>query len=282
MPECYPLSGLPNLGCLGSPDPSSAAQPVNPACFSLRKIDARIDLVAALPGQAQPGLPGSCIQRPNASLLRVVFEPVPARSFAPQSPGNSEKNSREFRADKPCTRCLNRPGGVVVSEPFLDDRRGPKTHSRRTGRKLGQVRHVRQGLVRVPESNTQIWWKEGDNGGAPAPVIRPKYQSGPQGFPSAKIVWWGTILTCARCSEPSIYSRLYRGLGIALWDHVWLRRTLPRHAGAPRGSRAATSAKVAPIPSADSQAGGGAAGDAVLTPPLPSAWRIIFASCDLR
>ena len=94
------------------------------------------------------------------TLARLgLFRPVLSR------PGS--RNS----ADKPFTRCLNRQCGVVVSEPFWDDRRGPKTHSRRTGRKLGQVRCTRQGLVRVPESNTKYGGKRGITGVGAAPVM---------------------------------------------------------------------------------------------------------------
>ena len=38
---------------------------------------------------------------------------------------------------------------------------GTQTHSRRTGSKLGRLHFVRQGLVRVPESNTKYGGKRG-------------------------------------------------------------------------------------------------------------------------
>ena len=41
------------------------------------------------------------------------------------------------------------------------------------GRKLGQLRCARQGLVRVPESNTKYGGKRGITGGHAEPVIRP-------------------------------------------------------------------------------------------------------------
>ena len=62
-------------------------------------------------------------------------------------------------------------GGVVVLEPLWERPAGTQTHSRRTGRKLGQVRCARQGLVRVPESNTKYGGKRGITGVGAAPVM---------------------------------------------------------------------------------------------------------------
>src|SRR5436305_6434033 len=102
----------------------------------------------------------------NAPTLQTftIFGPIPARFSRPKHPGQG----RQALHPQPRPACE-----VVVSEPFWDDRRGPKTHSRRTGRKLGQVRCARQGLVRVPLSNTKYGGKRGITGGAPAPVIGP-------------------------------------------------------------------------------------------------------------
>lgn len=78
----------------------------------------------------------------------------------------------KIRAAKPCTRGPKawRSGhfGTLVGATG-----GTQTHSRRTGWKLGHVRYARQGLVRVPESNTKYggWW--GITGGGAAPVIEP-------------------------------------------------------------------------------------------------------------
>jgi len=101
------------------------------------------------------GIPSSsCVQRPTR-----LTEPVPAHSWAP--------GFRTFRADKPCTRCLDRRTEWSFWNPVGSDRRGPKTHSRRTGRKLGQLRCARQGLVRESESNTKYGGKEGITGAVP-------------------------------------------------------------------------------------------------------------------
>src|SRR4051812_2856552 len=99
----------------------------------------------------------------NAPTLQP--EPIPARFSRPKK---SRISGRQALHPQP------QPASeMVVSEPFWDDRRGPKTHSRRTGRKLGQVRYARQGLVRVPESNTKYGGKRGITGVSTASVIGP-------------------------------------------------------------------------------------------------------------
>src|SRR4051794_24500697 len=87
----------------------------------------------------------------NAPTLQP--EPIPARFLRPKKPRISGRRALHPQP-QPAV-------GVVISEPFWDDRRGPKTHSRRTGIKLGQVRYARQGLVRVPLSNTKYGGKRG-------------------------------------------------------------------------------------------------------------------------
>src|SRR6266403_1463987 len=62
---------------------------------------------------------------------------------------------------------------------------GTQTHSRRTGSKLGQLPCARQGLVRVPESNTKYGGKAGKEGVALRRLCR-QVSVSPQGFPSEK------------------------------------------------------------------------------------------------
>jgi hypothetical protein len=50
---------------------------------------------------------------------------------------------------------------------------GTQTHSRRTGLRLGRLQRARQGLVRVPESNTKYGGKVGRTGGPWAPLPGP-------------------------------------------------------------------------------------------------------------
>jgi len=61
--------------------------------------------------------------------------------------------------------------GVLVWNPLGASGGTQKLNSRRPARTLGQTRPARQGLVRVPESNTKYGGKEGITGGDPAPVI---------------------------------------------------------------------------------------------------------------
>jgi hypothetical protein len=70
-------------------------------------------------------------------------------------------------------RCLNRPTEWLFWNPLWERPAGTHTHSRRTGRKLGRLRYARQGLVRVPESNTKYGGKSGITGVNAAPVIGP-------------------------------------------------------------------------------------------------------------
>ena len=67
---------------------------------------------------------------------------------------------------------------------------GTQTHSRRTGSKLGRLHRARQGLVRVPESNTKYGGKRGKTGG-PRRRCYAQVSVSPQGFPSEKNRLWG-------------------------------------------------------------------------------------------
>jgi len=100
-----------------------------------------------------------------------------ARFFSPGSPPVSRQTS-----PPPVPQPAH---GVLVSEPIWDRPAGPKTHSRRTGGKLGQTRRARQGLVRVPESNTKYGGKGGITGGDAAPVMAPSISES-SGIPKGK------------------------------------------------------------------------------------------------
>ena len=90
----------------------------------------------------------------------------------------------EFRASKPVTRCLDsrRSGqsGTLWERPA-----GPKHTRAEQDQKLGQLRCTRQGLVRVPESNTKYGGKGRKTGGRQHPQCR-QVSVSPQGFPSEK------------------------------------------------------------------------------------------------
>jgi hypothetical protein len=164
----------------------------------------RIDLAPARPSSpplriAPPRVLGPCVQRPNATtsepLVRPIFGLVRSPRFAPPShriPGR--------HALPP----LPQPGGGVISSgALLGATGGTQTHSRRTGSKLGRLRYARQGLVRVPESNTKYGGLGGITGVGAAPVMGPsisestripKRKNYPHGceFPSAPTVHrWG-------------------------------------------------------------------------------------------
>src|SRR5579859_6988021 len=62
---------------------------------------------------------------------------------------------------------------------------GTQTHSRRTGERLGRLQRARQGLVRVPESNTKYGGKAGKTGGHD-PFCSGQVSVSPRGFPSEK------------------------------------------------------------------------------------------------
>jgi hypothetical protein len=78
----------------------------------------------------------------------------------------------EIRAEVPLS-AARRAGGVIRSGALVGAPGGTQTHSRRTGRKLGRLRYARQGLVRVPESNTKYGGRRGKTGVGAAPVIEP-------------------------------------------------------------------------------------------------------------
>jgi hypothetical protein len=133
--------------------------------FALKPVESGPVSLGAKPvkHRSQPGTPRRilpkgfirpCIQRPTR-----LAEPVPARFWCPVS--------KRFRADKPSTRCLDRRTEWSFWNPVGSDRRGPKTHSRRTEGRLGRLRCARQGLVRESESNTKYGGKRGITGAVP-------------------------------------------------------------------------------------------------------------------
>src|SRR6266851_5064383 len=87
-------------------------------------------------------------QHSNLSRFWLVFS-------APKVP--------KFRAKKPGTRAST-GGRSGQFGTLLEATGGTQTHSRRTGSKLGRLHRARQGLVRVPESNTKYGGKRGKTG----------------------------------------------------------------------------------------------------------------------
>ena len=97
---------------------------------------------------------------------------------------------------------LPRPaGGVVILEPFRERPAGPKHTRAEQDRKLGRLHRARQGLVRVPESNTKYGGKSGKTGGLRRSLLG-QVSVSPQGFPREKIVCdAGGFRASARCSQ---------------------------------------------------------------------------------
>src|ERR1700692_4213389 len=90
----------------------------------------------------------------------------------------------KFRAEKPATAAsTGRRSGH--SGTHLGATGGTQTHSRRTRPKLGRLHRARQGLVRVPESNTKYGGKLGKTGVRGRRCCR-QVSVSPQGFPSEK------------------------------------------------------------------------------------------------
>jgi len=151
------------------------------------------------------GFAGPCIQRPNAT------GPFSAHFHAPKSPGIQGKQA---------LHPLPQPAdGVVILEPFWERPAGTQTHSRRTVLKLGQLRDARQGLVRVPESNTKYGGKRRKTGVSPR-LLLSQVSVSPQGFPSEKNLFGQPVFDCARCSQARYFLRPWA----CPWEtHVRLR-----------------------------------------------------------
>src|SRR5262249_36419272 len=157
-------------------------KPVDPALFSLGCEDQswRIDLVPACPsspplGFLPPGFKDHAFNAPtqpvalHAGANSHLCEVALLRALRPVlRPGIPPKTGQTS------PRPLPHPaGGVVSSGALLGATGGTQTHSRRTGSKLGRLRYARQGLVRVPESNTKYGGWDGITGVGAAPVMGP-------------------------------------------------------------------------------------------------------------
>jgi hypothetical protein len=118
---------------------------------------------------APPRVLRPCVQRPNATsrdrLCGPFSNPLRSPHFASRNP---RTEGRQAHAPLP-----QPAGGVISSGALLGATGGTQTHSRRTGSKLGRLRYARQGLVRVPESNTKYGGLSGITGVSAAPVIEP-------------------------------------------------------------------------------------------------------------
>ena len=168
-------------------------KPVDPALFLSESVgrSVRIDLAPACPSSpprgasfriAPPRVLRPCVQRPNATTSQAACAahfrtPFGARHFASRTP---RTEGRQALAPLP-----QPAGGVISSGALLGATGGTQTHSRRTGSKLGRLRCARQGLVRVPESNTKYGGYGGITGVYAAPVMGPSISES-SGIPKQK------------------------------------------------------------------------------------------------
>jgi hypothetical protein len=182
--------------------PSSAVQPVDPGLFS-RRLTPGLRRPASTarhdPNPPDEGIVRPCIQRPNASS-----GPIRVHTVAPQNPVDPRQTS-------PSTAASTGWRSVML-EPFWERPAGTQTHSRRTGSKLGQDRDARQGLVRVPESNTKYGGKPGKTGVSPAPVLDPSISES-SGIPKPK----NLFAACARKLRPLFTGRRVVGVWVLRW-----------------------------------------------------------------
>lgn len=128
--------------------------------------------------------PQGPVPRFGGRTLIHAYWTFSARFYCAQIPW---KFREEFPSQqrKPSAHAKSGSGELRFGTPFGSDRRDPKLNSRRTGGKLGQTRPTRQGLVRVPESNTKYGGKGGITGGDPAPVMTPTISES-SGIPKGK------------------------------------------------------------------------------------------------
>ena len=135
------------------------ALPVDPALFSVFATPRSRRIDGAYPST----------QRSNAKL----GSPRPISAHYPV------RRSPPFQGRQALGPCLVRPA-ECSSGTRLGASGGTQLNSRRPGRTLGQTRPTRQGIVRVPESNTKYGGKRGITGGDLAPVIGPSISESSQ------------------------------------------------------------------------------------------------------
>ena len=120
------------------------------------------------------------------------------------------KGSR-MRDKKARIRCLDRPAECSFWNPSGSDRRDPNKLAP-NGSKLGRLQHARQGLVRVPESNTKYGGKLGKTGGPGAPLLSPSISES-SGIPKRK----KSTSSLPAQLRPAVHRQtIYCGQGLAL------------------------------------------------------------------
>ena len=111
------------------------------------------------------------MERRRSTVLRSCLQ-RPTRHLEPFGQFLAPRNPPALGAKKPIPAAsTGRRSGHFGTH--LGATGGTQTHARRTGRKLRQVHRARQGLVRVPESNTKYGGNRGKTGVTQAPSVRP-------------------------------------------------------------------------------------------------------------
>src|ERR1700716_2435052 len=130
----------------------------------------------------------SILQQHSLTERRFRF---PGRASTPQQPNLSHfgpflaPGTSQNSGQKSPSPAASTGGRSGQSGTLQETTGGTQTHSRRTGSKLGQLPCTRQGLVRVPESNTKYGGNRGKNRGGPAPSMLPSISES-SGIPKRK------------------------------------------------------------------------------------------------
>ena len=127
------------------------------------------------------GFEGPCVQRPNATTLQATAAAPFSGPFGPSFCAPELLNSGQT---SPRSAALASRRSGQFRSPFGSDRRDPNSLAPNRP-KARTTRYARQGLVRVPESNTKYGGQGGKTGGGAAPVIEPSISES-SGIPKRK------------------------------------------------------------------------------------------------
>ena len=165
------------------------------------------------------GITRSRIQRPSTPSTK------PTRAFS----GPFALPKRLISKGREARHPLPSAGGMLVLRTLWERPAGTQNTLAPNGGKLGQLRHARQGLVRVPKSNTKYGGKGRITGGNAAPVIEPSIGES-SGNPKRK----KSCLHCGRTLHPAVHrGGIFCRAGLLSETHVALRETTDRHVREP-------------------------------------------------
>ncbi len=158
----------------------------------------QVAVISAIPIiRSSTGLPGlsfaprrrryaPCVKLPQFNAPTQPSDPFFGPRFrARLAPGKGS----EFGANSPDHPCLTRPSECSFWNPVREFG-GTENHPAPNHPKLGRLRCARQGLVRVPESNTKYGGKGRKPRGRPR-LDQWQVSVSPQGFPSGKNLFRG-------------------------------------------------------------------------------------------